>query len=89
LTIGNPSYATYNDYKLKVRWGKQYDWAKYTKASYDEWDKSIQEKEISFPGALEPGKWNKVEVILAPVTAEQLAYLTLSMDAMGIVLHMQ
>lgn len=87
LTIGNPSNATYRNYKLKIKWSKQYDWAKYTQASYDEWNKAIQEKEISYPESLEPGTWNGVDVILAPVTADQLGYMTLSMEASTVSLH--
>jgi cell division protein FtsB len=81
LKIGNPSYATYKDYKLKLRWSKPYEWGKYTQASYDEWNKAIHEKEISFPGSLDAGAWNDVDVVLAPVTADELGYLTLSIDA--------
>jgi hypothetical protein len=89
LKVGNPSYATYADYKLKIRWSKPYDWAKYTQASYDEWNKAVQEKEISFPGSLEPGTWNNVEVILAPVAADQLGYLMLSMETSTVYLRTQ
>jgi TolA-binding protein len=81
LKIGNPSYATYKDYKLKLRWSKPYDWGKYTQDSYDEWNKAIHEKEISFPGTLDAGAWNEADVVLAPVTADELGYLTLSIDA--------
>ncbi len=81
LKVGNPLNATYKDYTLKVKWSKPYDWNKYTQASYEEWNKAIQEKDIPFPQSLEAGAWNSVEVILAPVTAEQLGYVTVSMDA--------
>ena len=87
ITIGNPSYATYTDYKLKVRYSKSFDWGKYTDASYDEWNKAIQEKEISYPQSLLPGTWNGVDVVLAPVTADQLGYLTLSMTTSTVSLH--
>jgi hypothetical protein len=87
LSIGNPSYATYADYKLKVKWNNLYDWGKYTETSYQEWNKSTQEKEISFPESLQPGAWNSVDVILAPVSADQLGYLTLSMNTSMVRLH--
>ncbi|HEV3306465.1 MAG TPA: hypothetical protein VGZ91_08495 [Candidatus Sulfotelmatobacter sp.] len=87
LTIGNPSYATYMNYKLKVRYSKPYDWGKYTQASYDEWNKGILEKEISYPESLQPGTWNSVDVVLAPANADQLGYLTLSMAASTVSLH--
>jgi hypothetical protein len=87
LSIGNPSYATYKNYTLKVRWSKAYDWGKYTQTSYDEWNKRIQEKEISFPDSLEAGAWNGVDLILAPVNADQLEYLMLSMSTSTVSLH--
>jgi hypothetical protein len=87
LSVGNPSYATYKDYKLTVKWNKAYDWAKYTQASYDEWNKAIQEKEISFPDSLKPGAWNSVDLILAPVSPDQLGYLMLSMTTSTVSLH--
>ena len=87
LSVGNPSYATYKDYKLTVKWNKTYDWGKYTQASYDEWNKAIQEKEISFPDSLQPGAWNSVDLILAPVSPDQLGYLMLSMSTATVSLH--
>jgi len=87
LSVGNPSYATYKDYKMTVKWNRVYDWAKYTQASYEEWNKAIQEKEISFPDSLQPGAWNSVDLILAPVTPDQLGYLVLSMSTSTVSLH--
>ena len=80
LTIGNPSSMGYSGYKLKIRWGRAYDFNKYTEASYVEWDKSIQEKEISFTEKLDPGVWNPAEVILTPASADQLGYMTLTIS---------
>ncbi|MFL6311260.1 MAG: hypothetical protein ACJ71W_04065 [Terriglobales bacterium] len=78
LSIGNPSSMGYSGYKLKVRWGKTYDFNKYTEESYTEWDKSIQEKEISFTQKLDPGVWNPAELILTPASPDQLGYMTLA-----------
>src|ERR1700686_3945288 len=58
LNIGNPAYATYTHYALKIRYSKLFDWSKYTEAAYNLWNKSIQEKEISYPESLQPGAWN-------------------------------
>lgn len=87
LSVGNPSNATYKDYKLTVKWNKAYDWGKYSQASYEEWNKAVQEKEISFPDSLQPGAWNSVDLILAPVSPDQLGYLTLSMSTSTLSLH--
>jgi hypothetical protein len=87
LSIGNPSFATYTNYKITVKWSRPYDWGKYTEASYQEWNKAIQEKELAFPESLQPGSWNSVDVILAPVSPDQLGYLTLSMTTNTVSLH--
>jgi hypothetical protein len=80
LHIGNPSFATYEGFTVKTKWGKVYDWATYSEASFNEWQKSFQEKEVSFPDALDAGAWNNVEVILAPATADQFGYIELSLS---------
>jgi hypothetical protein len=80
LNIGNPSYASYSGAKVKVKWGKTYDAPKYTDKSFDEWQKSIQEKEITLTNVLDAGSWNTVEIILIPATTEQLGFVTLSMS---------
>jgi hypothetical protein len=89
LSIGNPSFATYAGYELKIKWSKPYDWGGYTQTSYQEWNKAVQEKGISFPDSLQPGAWNSVDVILAPVSSDQLGYLLLSMTTNTVSLHRQ
>jgi len=80
LHIGNPSYASYSAAKLKVRWNKRYEYEKYTETSFAEWQKAFQEKEISLTDTLDAGRWNNVELIIAPATTEQLGIVTLSMS---------
>lgn len=80
LNIGNPSVATYRGFTIHVKWSTAYDWGHYTPASYDKWNKAIQQKDISYTDALESGVWNKVEVILAPVSRDGLGYFEVSID---------
>jgi hypothetical protein len=80
LNIGNPLSASYSGVKVKVRWARAYDFTKYTEASFDDWQKSVQEKATSLVDVLAAGTWNNVEVILAPATTEQLEFVTLSMS---------
>ncbi len=80
LLIGNPSFATYSGFKVKIRWGTRFDVGPFTdKKAFDEWEKSIQEKEQSFADVLEPGSWNKAEFVVIPATAEQLGMMSISM----------
>jgi len=80
LKIGNPLSVSYSGFKAKVRWAKSYDYKQYTTESYDAWQKSIQEKEISFTDVLERGTWNKIDLIVTPATAEQLGFVSLSIS---------
>jgi len=87
LKLGNPSSANYAGYKLKIRWAKSYDYSKYTRDSYAEWSKSIQEREFSFTDKLESGAWNPAELILTPATPDQLGYLAISINTNTVSLH--
>ena len=83
LDIGNPSFATYTNFKVKIKWNRKYE-GKYTAASYvewKEWNKATREKEVTFPDPpLKPGSWNRVEVLLPSTKDDELAYFVLSMD---------
>jgi len=87
LRIGNPLAATYSGFKAKVKWSKAYDYAKYTAASYEEWKKSVQEKEFDLADSISSGNWNLVELILTPATAEQLGNVELSISTNTIQLY--
>ena len=80
LKIGNPLSVSYSGFTAKIKWAKYYDSNQFTNDSYAAWQKSIQQKESSFPDVLEKGSWKKVELIVAPATAEQLGYLKLSIN---------
>jgi hypothetical protein len=80
LNVGNPLSVSYSGLKAKIKWAKYYDSNQFTPDSYAEWQKSIQQKETSFPDVLEKGAWKKIELIVAPATAEQLGYLKLSIN---------
>jgi hypothetical protein len=78
LNIGNPLLVTYPGFKAKVKWSKAYDYSKFTSPSFEEWKKSVQEKEFDLPNSLSSGNWNPVELVLAPATPEQLGDVELS-----------
>lgn len=81
LNIGNPSLVIYKGFTLTVKWGKKFnDKLPRQGKEYDEWEKSLQEKEMSFTEELKPGYWNRIELIISPAKLEQLGYLELSMD---------
>jgi hypothetical protein len=87
LNVGNPSFATYNGFKFKVKWNTKYDWTNYSAESYAKWRKANREKEVSFINSLGPGKWNKVELLLPSTSGDQLGYFQLSMETNTVSLY--
>jgi hypothetical protein len=85
LNIGNPLSMSYSGVTAKIKWAKYYDSNQFTPDSFAEWQKSIQQKETSFPDVLEKGTWKKIELIVAPATAEQLGYLKLSINTKTVI----
>lgn len=76
LRIGNPAFVTYNGFKIKVRWGRPWDF----KSPYAEWEKTLKTKEVSFTEDLKPGEWNKVELVLSPAKSDEINFIELSME---------
>ncbi len=87
VKIGNPLSLSYSGLSAKIKWAKYYDSNQFTPDSYAEWQKSIQQKETSFPDVLEKGTWKKIELIVAPATAEQLGYLKLSINTKTVIVE--
>jgi hypothetical protein len=80
LNVGNPLGATYVGFNVKVRWGPRYDWSKFDAVAYEKWEKSVQNKEVSFTDSLKPMAWNKVEIILAATKSDEFGFLEISID---------
>ncbi len=84
LNIGNPFTCDIQGFILNVRWGKAFNPS--GSVTYDDWIKSLQSKDEHFTEHLKPGRWNKIEVSLGPVHAEELEYITIGMVVDNIVL---
>jgi len=80
LNIGNPLGATYVGFKMNVRWGPRFDWSNFDAVAYDKWEKSVQNKEVSFTDSLKPMSWNKVEIILPATKSDQIGFIEVSLD---------
>jgi len=85
LQIGNPNYADFHDFTLRIVWGKS--WDKNSKVTYQQWRDSLTGSVYNFNGELLKGKWNPVEVDLIPATAEDLAYIECEMGVAAIELE--
>ena len=73
INIGNPNYADYQDFQLKLIWGKK--WARGFNTTYEQWRQSLSGAEYTFKGKLEKGKWNTVSVDLTLPDGERFDYL--------------
>lgn len=73
LNIGNPNYADYQDFQLKLIWGKK--WVDGINTTYEQWRQSLSGAEYTFQGRLEKGKWNTVTIDLISPDKEPLDYL--------------
>jgi hypothetical protein len=78
MNIGNPYVAQFVGFKLLIKWGKRIS-KENNYADFEEWQKSISEKEVSFSETLLPASWNKVELTISPAIKEEIGYLELSM----------
>lgn len=85
LKIANPLSVTYSGFAAKIKWAKRYDANQFTNDSWAAWQRSIQQKETSFTDVLEKGTAKKIELIVAPATADQIGYLKLSINTKAVV----
>ena len=80
LKVANPLSVSYSGLTAKIRWAKRYDTNQFTPDSYAAWQKSIREKNVSLPDVLEKGTSKKIELTVAPATAEEIGYVKLSIN---------
>jgi hypothetical protein len=69
----------YHGAALKVAYNKAFDPSN-RNFWFATWNKTMRKKKISFANTLNPGAWNKLDVILPSATKEQLAYFAVSME---------
>jgi len=82
LNIGNPNYADYRDFKIKLVWGKK--WGGGFNTTYEQWRQSLSGAEYTFQGKLEKGKWNTVVVDLSSTDGGRLNYLECEMSVSSV-----
>jgi len=85
LNIGNPNYADYKGFTLRLLWGPKYYPALYQ--SYDVWRSGLVGAEYSFEGTLRKGSWNQIDLDLNLKSADDLAYLECEMEISSIELQ--
>ena len=84
LNIDNPSMSEISGFILQLKWGKAFNPS--GSVTHDDWIKSLQSKDEHFTEHLKPGRWNKIEISLGTVLAEELEYITIGMVVDNILL---
>lgn len=86
LNIGNPNYASYNGFRLKIMWGDKFP--SNAAISYENWRKTLVGAEYSFEGRLEKGLWTPVQVDLSPaIAALTNMYIECEMEVLSVELQ--
>jgi hypothetical protein len=85
LNIGNPNYADYQNFQLKLIWGSK--WTGGFTTTYEQWRQSLNGAEYTFQGKLEKGKWNTVTVDLSPTDGGRLEYIECEMEVSSVELE--
>lgn len=83
LHVGNLTTASVNGGTFKVQWGTRMpslDGKENWLDHYEEWQRSLKEKEVPFTEVLRPATWNNVTLTLPNTSPQQFGYMKLSMD---------
>ncbi|HBG62465.1 MAG: hypothetical protein A2Y03_07695 [Omnitrophica WOR_2 bacterium GWF2_38_59] len=82
LNIGNPNFADYKDFKVKLFWGPA--WNESGRQSFEEWRGKLTGTEFSFKGVLQKGMWNPVEVDLGAMSERDIEYIECEMEVLSV-----
>jgi hypothetical protein len=85
LNVGNPNYADYNNFKIKLFWGER--WTPEGQKTLEDWQKTLTGAEFSFQGTIKKGMWNPFAIDLVPANSKQLEYLECELEVLGIELQ--
>ena len=87
LQIGNPNYADFKDFKIRLFWGN--DWDPQSTISREAWRQSLNGAEYTFNGAIKKGLWNTMTVDLVPAGPGELAYLECELEVSSVELQVE
>lgn len=82
LNIGNPNFANYSNFKIRIQWGKK--WSANSNVDYNQWRASLRSAEFTYRGTLERGTWNSVDVDLVPADKSNIAHIECQMEVNSI-----
>lgn len=78
LYIGNPWMCKFAGFTLKAKWGEAFK--PKGKVTSADWRKSLRSKDEKFTEILEPGHWNKIDIVFAPSKSEQLEHIEIELE---------
>jgi len=87
LQIGNPHYANFKNFTLRIVWGER--WFQNSSTTYQQWRNSLVGSEFKFNGRLEKGTWTPIEVDLVPAQEKDIAYIECELGVDSIELEMR
>jgi hypothetical protein len=77
LNLGNPQNLNFTGVKLGLRWGPEMPKEGFEKVSggYKAWQSRFRKSEEKISRTIAGGRWNPVEVILAPASADEIGMI--------------
>ena len=85
LDIGNPNYADYKDFTLKLVWGSPPPVE--GGLEYQRWQSELVGAQFTFNGSIDRGVWNEIEIDLVPADYSNFGYLEVEMDVASVELQ--
>lgn len=85
LSIGNPYYAEFSGFKIRLFWGEKLD--EKSMLSYNDWRKTLKGAEFTFKSRIKRGKWNNFYIDINDVVSRQLEYLEFKMEVLSVELE--
>ncbi|MCD4780429.1 MAG: DUF3251 domain-containing protein [Candidatus Omnitrophica bacterium] len=86
LNVGNPNYADYRDFKVKLFWGQE--WNPNENLSYALWQSNLQGVEFTFKGMLYKGMWNSITLDLPVQNMAEIQHVECELDVLSIELQL-
>jgi hypothetical protein len=86
FTIGNPGLVTYNEFEIRVSWGREAPKPNTSVENYSkrmdeyrvreaDWQSKLRRRTIDFKEPLPPGRWTRVPITFPETTADQLRHI--------------
>lgn len=76
--FGNPSAMNFDGAEIELRWGPSRPSDGFQTVKYSDWLGKFQTKKHSINRRLVPGSWNRVDVVIAPATAESIGQIEIT-----------